>query len=140
MYRMSWHSLMIGLTLSVAGVSARADVVAVVSSKSAITSLSRAQVADIFLGKASRFPDGVSAVPVDQADGSAVRAEFYQKIVGESVAQMKIYWSKIIFTGRGEPPPTAADSKDLKKRLQENPAVIGYIDRNQVDETVRVVF
>jgi hypothetical protein len=33
-----------------------------------------------------------------------------------------------------------ADSKEIKKRLQENPAVIGYIDRNQVDETVRVVF
>jgi len=139
-YCMGWRSLMIGLALSVAGVSARADVVAVVSSKSAITSLSQAQVADIFLGKASRFPDGVRAVPVDQAEGSAARAEFYQKIVGESVAQMKIYWSKIIFTGRGEPPPTVADGRELKKRLQQNPAVIGYIDRNQVDETVRVVF
>jgi ABC-type phosphate transport system substrate-binding protein len=131
---------MIGLSLCVAGVSARADVVAVVSSKSAITSLSRAQAADIFLGKASRFPDGVPAVPIDQAEGSAVRAEFYQKILGESAAQMKIYWSKIIFTGRGEPPPTVADSEELKKRLRENPAVIGYIDRSQVDETVRVVF
>jgi ABC-type phosphate transport system substrate-binding protein len=139
-YCMGWRSLMIGLALSVAGVSARADVVAVVSSNSAITSLSRAQLADIFLGKASRFPDGVRAVPVDQVEGSAARAEFYQKIVGESVAQMKMYWSKIIFTGRGEPPPTVADSKEIKKRLQENPAAIGYIDRNQVDETVRVVF
>jgi ABC-type phosphate transport system substrate-binding protein len=139
-YHMSWHSLMIGLTLSVSGVSARADVVAVVSSKSAITSLSRAQVADIFLCKANRFPDGVPAAPVDQAEGSAVRAEFYRKIAGQSAAQMKGYWSKIIFTGRGEPPPTVTDSKELKKRVRENPAVIGYIDRSQVDETVRVVF
>jgi ABC-type phosphate transport system substrate-binding protein len=139
-YRISWRSLVIGLTLCLAGVAARADVVAVVSSKSAITRLSWAQVADIFLGKASRFPDGIAAVPLDQAEGSGVRVEFYQKIVGESAAQMKVYWSKIIFTGRGEPPPTVADGEELKKRLRNNPAAIGYIERSQVDETVRVVF
>jgi ABC-type phosphate transport system substrate-binding protein len=138
--RSSWRSLMMGLVLCLAGVSARADVVAVVSSKSAITRLSRAEVADIFLGKASRFPDGTAVAPLDQAEGSAVRVEFYQKVVGQTAAQMRGYWSKIIFTGRGEPPPTLADSEELKKRLQENPAAIGYIERSQVDETVRVVF
>jgi ABC-type phosphate transport system substrate-binding protein len=140
MHRINSRSFVMGLALCLAVVSARADVVAVVSSRSAVTSLSRAQVADIFLGKASRFPDGTAATPLDQAEGSAVHVEFYQKIAGKTAALMRVYWSKIIFTGRGEPPPTVADGEELKKRLRVDPAAIGYIERSQVDETVRVVF
>jgi ABC-type phosphate transport system substrate-binding protein len=130
----------IGLALSLAGAAALADVVAVVSVKSAATTLSKIQVADIFLGRASRFPDGALAVPVDQTEGSSTRDEFYMKVTGKSAAQMKAYWSKIIFTGRGQPPKTVSNSIEVKKRLVENPAAIGYIEATLVDGTVRVVF
>ena len=55
---------------------ATADVVAVVSPANPIASLSHAEVADIFFGRTSRFPDGRSAIPIDQREGSAVRDEF----------------------------------------------------------------
>jgi ABC-type phosphate transport system substrate-binding protein len=129
----------IGLALSLAAAAATADVVAVVSAKSAVTTLSKSQVADIFLGKAVRFPNGVQAVPIDQADGSVAHDEFYAKLAGKSAAQLRAYWSKIIFTGRGEPPPEVANSDEMKKRLIQNPAAIGYIESNRVDDTVRVV-
>jgi ABC-type phosphate transport system substrate-binding protein len=92
------------------------------------------------LGKASRFPDGSQAIPIDQAEGSAVRDEFYDKVAGRSAAQIKAYWSKIIFTGRGQPPPSVSNNVEMKKRIGENPAAIGYIDRSMVDDSVRVVF
>jgi ABC-type phosphate transport system substrate-binding protein len=130
----------VGLTLSLASVTAMADVVAVVSSKSPMTTLSKSQVADIFLGKTRRFPDGAPAKPLDQAEGSTVRNEFYVKIVGQSAAQMKAYWSKIIFTGRGQPAPTVSNGVEMKKWIVENPTAIGYIDRSLVDDTVKVVF
>jgi ABC-type phosphate transport system substrate-binding protein len=129
----------VGLALSLAAAAARADVVAVVSAKSAVTTLSKSQVAGIFLGKVTRFPNGVQAVPIDQADGSVARDEFYAKLAGKSAAQLRAYWSKIIFTGRGQPPPQVANSEEMKKRLMQNPAAIGYIESNRVDDTVRVV-
>jgi ABC-type phosphate transport system substrate-binding protein len=129
----------VGLALSLAAAAARADVVAVVSAKSAVTTLSKSQVAGIFLGKATRFPNGVQAVPIDQAVGSVARDEFYAKLAGKSAAQLRAYWSKIIFTGRGQPPPQVANSEEMKKRLMQNPAAIGYIESNRVDDTVRVV-
>lgn len=129
-----------GLTLSLGSSAAQADVVAVVSAKSTITALSQSQVADLFLGKTNRFPDGAQAVPIDQAEGSATRDEFYAKLVEKSAAQLKAYWSKIIFTGRGRPPPTVSNSSEMKKRIIENPAAIGYINRDLVDEHVRVLF
>ena len=119
---------------------ALADVVAVVSAKSAITTLSKSQVLDIFLGKTARFPDGSQAEPIDQSEGTSVRDEFYTKLAGKSAAQMKAYWSRIIFTGRGQPPKALPNSAEVKKRLIENPTAIGYIDADMVDASVRVVF
>jgi ABC-type phosphate transport system substrate-binding protein len=128
------------LALALTAPPTMADVVAVVSAKSPITILSVSQVADIFLCKVSHFPNGAPVMPIDQAEESAARDEFYNKVSGKSAAQIKAYWAKIIFTGRGQPPPTASNSVDMKKRISGNPAAIGYIDRSQVDDTVKVVF
>jgi ABC-type phosphate transport system substrate-binding protein len=115
-------------------------VVAIVSAKSAIKELSKSQVSDLFLGKTSRFPDGVLAMPIDLAEGSSQRAEFYARLDGRSAAQMKAYWSKIIFTGRGLPPMAVVSDAEMKQRVAENPAAIGYIDGSLVDASVRVLF
>ena len=132
-------SRLVGLALSLCVNAAAADVVAVVSAKNPATTLSKNQVVDIFLGKASRFPDGSQAVPIDQVEGSAVRDEFYLTYAGKVPSQLKAYWSKVIFTGRGEPPKELANSVEVKKRLSENPNAIGYIERDVVDASVKVV-
>jgi ABC-type phosphate transport system substrate-binding protein len=132
-----WAAL--GLALSLASMAAAADVVVVVSAKSIVTTLSKSQAVDIFLGTVSRFPNGVLAVPIDQTDGSGIRDEFYSKVAGRSPSQIKAYWSKIIFTGRGQPPKTVSNSIEMKKRLAENPTAIGYIEDSMVDDSVRVL-
>jgi ABC-type phosphate transport system substrate-binding protein len=127
------------LALGPAMGAAHADVVAVVSSKSPITNLSKAQVVDIFLGRRTRYPDGTSAVPIDQAEGATARERFYSLIADMSPAQVKAYWSKIIFTGRGQPPLAAATSLETKKMLLANPNAISYLDESLVDSSVRAV-
>jgi ABC-type phosphate transport system substrate-binding protein len=129
-----------GLALGLcAELAVAADVVAVVSAKSQVSALTKAQIADIFLGKVNRYPDGSPAVPIDLAEGSPARDEFYVKYAGKSPAQVKAHWSKIIFTGRGQPPAEAANPADLKKRLAENPSAIGYLEPDRVDVTVKIL-
>jgi ABC-type phosphate transport system substrate-binding protein len=127
----------LGMTLG--GEAALADVVAVVSAKSAITSLTADQVADIFLGRVSRFPNGLLAVPIDLRDGAPERDRFYARIAGKSPAQVKAYWSKIIFTGRGQPPKAVSSDIDMKKLIAANLTAIGYIDASMLDSTVRAL-
>jgi hypothetical protein len=127
------------VVLGLAAMPAMADVVVVVSSKSAVTTLSSNQVTDIFLGRTHRFPDGSPAVPIDQTEGEAARDEFYSSFTGKSVAQIKAYWSKIIFTGRGQPPRVVANSLAMKSLLIGNPAAIGYIEAKLLDDTMRAV-
>jgi ABC-type phosphate transport system substrate-binding protein len=129
--------LVISPTLT--GAFASADVVAVVSANSAIKALTQEQVADIFLGRVSRFPNGLVAVPIDLRDGSPERDQFYAKIAGKTPAQVKAYWSKIIFTGRGQPPRAVPTDLDMKKFIADNDTAIGYIDSALLDSSVRAL-
>ncbi|HUX90548.1 MAG TPA: phosphate ABC transporter substrate-binding protein [Gallionellaceae bacterium] len=129
----------VGLALSLGCGAAVSEVVAVVSASSPVATLSKEQVADIFLGKTVRLPDGEQAVPIDQEEGSAARNEFYDRFARKSAAQIKAHWAKIIFTGRGQPPKKVSSSIEVKKRLVENLNAIGYIEQNMVDDSVRVL-
>jgi ABC-type phosphate transport system substrate-binding protein len=127
------------LACSCVSAGAMAEAVAVVSIKAPLTALTKSQVADIFLGKVARFPDGSAAVPIDQAEGSPAREEFYLAFTGKSPSQLNAHWSKIIFTGRGQPPAEVADAAEVKRRLAANPNAIGYVDAALVDATLRIV-
>ncbi len=129
----------IGFVLCLAVNVVSAEVVVVVSAKSSTSTLTANQASDIFLGKSKELPGGGQAVPIDQKEGSAVRDEFYTKVASKSAAQVKAYWSKIIFSGKGQPPKEAADSAAVKKLVADNPNAIGYIDKAAVDGSVKVV-
>ncbi len=127
-------SIMLSLNCS----AAEADVVAVVSAKNPACMLSRQQVTDIFLGKTARLPNGAIAVPIDQPDGSAERNEFYSRFADKSEAQIRAYWASLVFTGRGRPPQEAQDDADMKVLLVNDPNAIGYIERDKVDDRVKI--
>jgi ABC-type phosphate transport system substrate-binding protein len=127
------------LAMSAVTASAHADVVVIVSAKSHITKLTAEQTARIFLGKASSFPDDGDAVPIDQSEGSAIRDEFYSKVVHKNPSQLSAYWAKVIFTGDGRPPEKLESNVAVRKAVAKNPNVIGYIDKSAVDKSVRVI-
>ncbi|WP_296951984.1 phosphate ABC transporter substrate-binding protein [uncultured Massilia sp.] len=122
-----------------AGAAHGADLVVIVSAKSAVTALRPDQVAAIFLGQTARFPDGVEAVPLDQRLGSPLRDAFYERVTSKTPALLKAHWSKLVFTGRGQPPAEIRDSAAVRRRVADDPDAIGYIERGAVDASVRVV-
>jgi ABC-type phosphate transport system substrate-binding protein len=126
------------LTLT-SSVNAQSEVVAVVAAGSPISGLTREQIAEVFLGKSTRLPSGTLAVPLDLPEGSPTRDEFYLRVAGKSPAQLKAFWSKLIFTGRGRPPKSVSDSTAMLKFVRQNPTAIGYVDRAVVDGSVRVL-
>ena len=132
------HALL-GTVLSAGSALVMADVVVVVGASSPLQTLTRNQVADIFLGKTNRLPGGGQVVVIDQPEGSATRDEFYSTYTGKSAAQIKAHWSKIIFTGRGQPPQVVSNGAEVKKRIADNPDTIGYIDAREVDASVKAL-
>lgn len=118
---------------------AAGELVVIVSAKSPVSVLRQDQVADIFLGQMGNFPGGAEAVALDQRIGSPERDEFYSKVTSKTPPLVKAYWSKMIFTGRGQPPREVAGSAAIRKMVAENPALIGYIDKSALDPSVKAV-
>ena len=116
-----------------------AELVVIVSVRTPVMALRGDQVAGIFLAEVSSFPEGGEAVAVDQGVGSPLRDEFYQKVANRSPALMKAYWTKMIFTGRGQPPREAPGSVAVRRLVADNPGMIGYIERAALDPSVRPV-
>lgn len=127
------------LAVSMIAASAYADVVVVVSASSSVTHLTAEQTAKIFLGKTDTFPNDGNAFPVDQPEGSAIKDEFYSKIVRKSSSQLTAYWAKVIFTGDGHPPKLLENNEAVRNAIANNPNAIGYIDKSAVDSSVRVI-
>ena len=94
--------------------------------------ISKEQIADLYLGRTAGL------TPVDQTVGSAIYVQFYKKVTGRDVAQVKAIWSRILFTGRGLPPKQLPDSEAVKKAVAANPNTVGYIEKSAVDATVTV--
>jgi archaellum component FlaG (FlaF/FlaG flagellin family) len=134
--RAAAHLASIALALAVS--SAHAETVVVVSAHSDIGALSANQIGQIFLGKRATFPNGLASVPLDLAEGPT-KGEFYRKVTGKDSSQLKSYWSQLIFTGSAKPPRSVADSTEARRLIASTPGMIGYINRDAVDSSVRVI-
>lgn len=115
------------------------DLVVVVSARSPVEALQPDQVAAIFLGQTPRFPNGAVATALDQPLGSPERDAFYLRVTGKTPALLKAHWSKMVFTGRGQPPRELPGSAAVRKAVAEDPGLIGYIEREALDPSVRQV-
>ena len=133
------RGLLLGLTWASLTAGA-ADIVVVAGSGSGIGNLSKQQVSELFLGKASSLPGGGKAALIDQPEASPLRDAFYSKVTGKSASQAKSTWSKLAFTGKGTPPREGSSNDAIKKEVAGNRSMLGYIDKSAVDGSVKVVF
>lgn len=127
------------LAICVGAQSAWAEHVVVVSAKSAVSTMSKEQIADIFLGNAKEFPGGGQALPLLPTSG-AVRNEFFEKILAKNEAQAKAIWSRLVFSGKGSAPREVGDTAEVLKVIAANPNCLGIIEKSAVNSSVKVVF
>ena len=115
-----------------------ASVDVVVSVDSGVTTLSADEVKDLWTAN-SKVLGSSKAELCDQAQDSAVRAEFYSKATGKTVREMLALWSKIVFTGRGSEPRVVSTDAAVLECVKSAIGGIGYLPSGKADGSVRVV-
>ncbi len=134
---MSWFKiLLVPLALTSQLVTAE---VAVIVHPSNAAAVDQAEITRLFTGRGTSFSNGSKATPMNLAESAATRADFDSKVLGKSSSQMKAYWSKLVFTGKGTPPKEVADDAAMKAAVAADPTAIGYIDAAAVDASVKVI-
>lgn len=132
---MHMKSLAGAAALALAGLCAmpaHAELVVVVSAKAGAAP-SMEVVCQAYLGK-TKMPD-----PVNMPDKNALRDEFYSKACHKDPAQVRSIWAKLVFTGNGTLPKEADSGGDLKKLVAADPGRVGYLDKKDVDASLKVI-
>lgn len=101
--------------------------------------LDRGFVAEAFLKKTTRWPNGDVIKPADLPPESPVRERFSQEVLKRSVPAVKSYWQQIIFSGRDVPPPELPTDEDVVKYVLTHKGAIGYVSGNAHLGDARVV-
>lgn len=131
------RAFFIGILLLVS-LGARAEFAIVVGKNSPVDQLDKRVVADIFLAKSNRLPNG-QRIKTLELDDDTLKAAFYEKISGKSLAQINSYWTTLIFTGKGRPPKTYATRESLLDMLRHDPYTISFLPIEQVNDSLKVV-
>lgn len=111
----------------------------VVNAESAAEPLDRAFVADAFLKKVTRWPNGEAIRAVDLRFDAPTRLEFSEQVLRRSPAAVRNYWQQRIFTGRGVPPPELASDEAVLAYVREHRGAVGYVSAQAETGSVKVV-
>jgi ABC-type phosphate transport system substrate-binding protein len=100
----------------------------VVNKANPVSSLTRAELSAIFMRRVRSWPDGTEIRPVDHRVDTGVRERFSRAVHGKSVAYVIRYWQRLIFAGRGIPPPAVQSGAAVMAVVSAHRGAIGYID------------
>jgi ABC-type phosphate transport system substrate-binding protein len=131
--------LILLLLLAMATAHADEEVVVIGHPGLGFASLSEQTVRDLYLGKTVQLSNGTRVEIIDLPVGHPVRNRFYIYIIGRDPGQMRAYWAKRIFTGKGTPPDTRPDERSVVRWVAAAPGRIAYVSADMVDDSVMVL-
>lgn len=113
--------------------------IAVIVNPSNTNQLTPAEVRQIFLGKTHAFPNGQKVVPYDLPDSEPGKEVFAEQVLRKSISSLNSYWSRMLFSSKGNPPAIVTTDKALQT-VAANKNAIAYIDTQHVNNNVKVLF
>lgn len=119
---------------------AHAELVVVVGPRSSVTTLTREQVVNIYMGRHRVLPDGGTAHPLDAAVDSPEHDQFYRSLIGMNLEDLGAYWGRLVFFGRTAPPRRIRNRQALLEQIANDPNAIGYVARKDLPQNLKIVF
>jgi len=104
-----------------------------------IPKLSIPQCKKIYLRQTHVLDSGIIAYPLDQDKNSAIRKEFYRKVIQMSAGALKAYWSKRLFMEMSGPPPILPDDAAVIDKVMRNKGAIGYVSRRPKNRAIPIL-
>jgi hypothetical protein len=114
-------------------------VIAVIVGKaSALTTISRDELREVYLRRQRLWPNGGRAVPINLPADHPARARFSELVLGRSPNDLVSYWNARYFEGV-TPPAVLRSAAAVRAYVAAEPDAIAYLPSADVDESCRVV-
>jgi ABC-type phosphate transport system substrate-binding protein len=108
------------------------DLKVIVHPSNPVNSLSTAEVSRFFLEENGQWSNGTPVVPIDQTPESPARSTFSNEVLGRDVASVRAHWRRLIFQGKGVPPPTRSSEQEIIQFVSVNRTAIGYVSSSSL--------
>ncbi|MFM9912292.1 MAG: hypothetical protein ACKVN9_02015 [Methylophilaceae bacterium] len=103
-------------------------VVVVTQGNFPISTLSRQDISDLFLGKRKISFSGINLVPIDISD-EGLRETFYKQIADMSAIRVNAYWARVVFSAQGRP-PRILTLPEAQALITNQQGIITYMPEN----------
>ncbi|MGA2437920.1 MAG: hypothetical protein ABSF57_05340 [Acidobacteriaceae bacterium] len=130
-------TLLFGLLIPALG-GAHAQVVIIANPNVSVSSVSKSELRDIFIGASTSLKDSMQVTPVLLKQG-AVQNEFLSLYIGKSDSGFRAGWRSVLFSGQGMMPKTLDSEAAVVEYVAHTPGAIGYIGRSAPHEGVKVL-
>lgn len=118
-----------------------ADMAVIVHPSNPITTLSKDEVRQIFLGRMRLYPVTQKNIdPVDQDTSLPSFDTFYHLVTKLTPATLQRLRAMYLFSGKGMLPKMLPNERAVIQFVAEHPDAIGYIQQTSVDKRVKSVF
>lgn len=115
------------------------DDIVIISHKDVVQSvLTRNDVVQIFTGRQTRWDDG-QKIHFAILKTGAIHQSFLKKFLKKTESQFKIYWRKVMFTGKGSIPKSFATVEELIRYVIQTEGAIGYIPAAALNDSVKQI-
>jgi ABC-type phosphate transport system substrate-binding protein len=128
----------LGLTFAIPS-TVLAETVIIANKNITVKSVTTEEVKRIWLGKKKSMPGGGMVKLTDLPVGDATRKTFYSTIVKKKEKQLKAYWAKITFTGKGYPPQVFDSESEIIEWVANTPGAMGYVSGTAINNSVNVL-
>lgn len=115
------------------------EIAIIVSRDSPISTLSKGQIADLYLGRIHSVEHGSRIRLLDHPKSSALRERFFQQLLGMSITRVNAYWARLQFSGDTQPPQALANDEQIVAAVARHPNTIGYVDATRAGPEVRTL-
>ena len=126
--------LFIGISLAVV-----AEEIVIITAEDNVETLDLDDVARIFLGKVNQFPSGEEVVPLNLDPSDPSYEAFARVVLKKTPSQLKAYWAKRIFTGKGKPPASFESAEEVLNLVASDKRYLSYVDKHNINHQVRWV-
>lgn len=138
--RLALPVMILALLLSGLSASVHADIAVIVHPANPVNALETGDLQRIYMGRMRMFPDSTQGIEtIDHPETAETFAAFYQSLTHLTPAKLKRQRASYLFSGKGRLPIVKEDDAAVKSYVAQSPAAIGYVQADQVDDTVKVV-
>ena len=115
------------------------DVVVIANPSFSTDSMARKTLRAIFGMRKRSWGDGQSITVYVLDDGDERHLEFCEHSLGMLPYSLRRNWDRLIFSGTGGAPVRVSSVEEMVRLVATTPGAIGYIDKDQVDDSVSVL-